>query len=55
MGWPASRHSRAFAPGHEGCLHVAWGMFAPGRGGMSVLQMVDSYVHWLDVLSSLGS
>ena len=22
MGWPASRHSRAFAPGHGGCLHL---------------------------------
>ena len=32
MGWPASRRSRAFAPGHEGCLHVAHGVFARGMG-----------------------
>lgn len=65
MGWPASRHSRAFAPGHMGCLHLAWGVFAPGhvgclhlawemfasgRGGMAVLRTVDSFVHQLDVL-----
>lgn len=35
---------------HMGCLHMAWGMFAPGLGGMSVLKTVNSFVHWLDVL-----
>ena len=42
MGWSASRRSRALAPGHGG--------FCTWACGMSFLQTVDSFVHWLDVL-----